>query len=184
MIANYSREKLINAIIYFSQNTSTCGKIKLFKLLYFLDFEHYTQMGRSVTGLDYYAWKMGPVPVSLQDEIEIPRPDLAEKVSFEQIPTKFHNSMLRIQAKAEFDPTHFTKRELRLMRDIAYRYDLSRADEMVEATHFETLPWHQVYEVEQRRQKLIPYEYALKAEEKEAVLSIATENKEIFANYR
>jgi hypothetical protein len=27
-----------------------------------VDFTHFRETGRSVTGLDYQAWKMGPVP--------------------------------------------------------------------------------------------------------------------------
>ncbi|WP_423905919.1 hypothetical protein [Candidatus Spongiihabitans sp.] len=40
----------MNAIAYFSRNTKYCYTIKLFKLLYFLDFEHYRQTGSSVAG--------------------------------------------------------------------------------------------------------------------------------------
>ncbi|MFC1858011.1 Panacea domain-containing protein [Thermodesulfobacteriota bacterium] len=39
------------------------------KLLYFLDFIHFKHTGKSVTGLDYYAWQMGPVPRDLYEEI-------------------------------------------------------------------------------------------------------------------
>ena len=28
-------------------------------------FEHFSQIGKSVTGLDYYAWEFGPVPEKL-----------------------------------------------------------------------------------------------------------------------
>jgi len=62
MIITHQRDKLINAIIYLSSNTNYCGKTKLMKLLYFRDFKHFRQTGKSVTGLDYYAWEMGPVP--------------------------------------------------------------------------------------------------------------------------
>ena len=65
MIITHHREKLINAIIYFAKNTTYCGKTKLLKLLYFLDFYQFKQTGKSVTGLDYFAWKMGPVPKEL-----------------------------------------------------------------------------------------------------------------------
>lgn len=78
MLITHNREKLINTIIYFANKVDKCGKVKLFKLLYFLDFEHYKLTGRSVTGLDYYAWKMGPVPVALYDEMESPEPDMAK----------------------------------------------------------------------------------------------------------
>jgi hypothetical protein len=59
MLITYERNKLINAIVYFAQNTQHLGKTKLFKLLYLLDFEHFRQTGRSVTGLDYYACCVG-----------------------------------------------------------------------------------------------------------------------------
>ena len=68
MIVTHYREKLIQAIVYLSDNTRHCGKIKLFKLLYLLDFEHFRQTGHSVTGMEYRAWKMGPVPIELVQE--------------------------------------------------------------------------------------------------------------------
>lgn len=184
MLANHNREKLINAIIYFCEKSAPCGKTKLFKLLYFLDFEHYQQTGRSVTGLDYYAWPMGPVPVSLTNELKSPAPDFVEKLEIEAVTTKRENSMQMFIAKAPFDPSHFTKRELRLLADLVDRYDLKRADEMVEFTHLPTLPWHKVFEQERRPQALIPYEYALSDEDKEAILSLSAENQELLQNYK
>jgi uncharacterized phage-associated protein len=68
MLITHEREKLINAILYFASHTRHCGKIKLFKLLYLLDFEHFRQTGRSVTSLDYRAWELGPVPIRLMQE--------------------------------------------------------------------------------------------------------------------
>jgi Antitoxin SocA-like, Panacea domain len=65
MLISRNREKLINVVVYFASNTRHCGKVKLFKLLYLLDFTHFRETGRSVTGLDYRAWKMGPVPLEL-----------------------------------------------------------------------------------------------------------------------
>lgn len=72
MLKNHEREKLLNAIIFFAQNTRNLGKVKLWNLLYFLDFQHYRDVGRSVTGLQYFAWPKGPVPVELQNEVEQP----------------------------------------------------------------------------------------------------------------
>lgn len=51
MFVSSTREKLINAIVFFAANTRHCGKVKLFKLLYLLDFAHFRETGRSVTGL-------------------------------------------------------------------------------------------------------------------------------------
>lgn len=83
VIISHNREKLLNTIIYFVSNCGLVGKTKLFKLLYFLDFEHFKETGRSVTGLEYQAWEMGPVPVALQEEIEHPDEDFNEKLEIE-----------------------------------------------------------------------------------------------------
>src|SRR3982074_1597293 len=47
MLLSRNREKLINVIVFFASNTEHCGKVKLFKLLYLLDFAHFRQTGRS-----------------------------------------------------------------------------------------------------------------------------------------
>lgn len=183
MLINHNREKLINAIIFFSDKTSFCGKIKLFKLLYFLDFEHYKLTGRSVTGMDYYAWKMGPVPVSLNDEFSLPATDLAEKIEIQTIVTQYGNPLNSINAKAPFDPSHFSKRELKLMEELADQYVFSKAEEMIEATHVPTLPWHKVYEEQKKPTALIPYEYAFSGEE-DIISPLSVENDEIRRNYQ
>src|SRR5690348_13764905 len=109
MLISHNREKLINAIIYFCKETALCNKLKLYKLLYHLDFRHYALTGRTVTGLDYFAWPNGPVPVELEKEIKAPAEDLQEKVEF-SVPTDTGLfQAVDIAPKAEFDPSAFTK---------------------------------------------------------------------------
>jgi hypothetical protein len=84
MLIHHEREKLINAILCFAHETQCLGKIKLFKLLYLLDFEHFRQTGRSVTGLDYQAWKFGPVPIDVMEEWDQPEPDWAAVIDIQQ----------------------------------------------------------------------------------------------------
>ena len=55
MLVSRSRDKLINSILFFAEHTRALGKIKLFKLLYLLDFEHFRKTGRPVTGMEYRA---------------------------------------------------------------------------------------------------------------------------------
>ena len=86
MLISRNREKLINAIVYFASNTRHCGKVKLFKLLYLLDFTHFRETGRNVTGLDYQAWKMGPVPLDLMQEWDELESDMADAI--EIVPEK------------------------------------------------------------------------------------------------
>lgn len=183
MIVTHEREKLLNAIVYFALNTEHCGVTKLFKLLYFLDFEHYKQTGRSVTGLNYHAWKMGPVPEELYDELPYPEPDLAETISIVPVPTRHEKPMLRVAPKVQFDNSHFSRRELALLEQLATEYRNNTADEMIEATHIETLPWHRVYHLEGRRRGEIPYLYAVPDDDAEFVLELEREHKETIEAY-
>ncbi|MCQ4437482.1 Panacea domain-containing protein, partial [Clostridioides difficile] len=69
MFTNPDRQKLVEAVLFFATHVKKLGKVKLFKLLYFLDFEHFRDTGRSVTGMDYDAWKRGPGPEALHNEL-------------------------------------------------------------------------------------------------------------------
>lgn len=170
MLITHNREKLLQVITFFSQHVEKLGRIKLFKLLYFLDFEHYKEVGRSVTGLDYSAWKMGPVPVELYEEIEQPEPDFQAKIQIKEISIRQgRQKMQTFNALSSFDGSHFSKRELRILNDLAMRYKNTLAEDMIEATHLERLPWHQIYVVEARKQEKIPYELALLSQDRESM---------------
>lgn len=182
MLIRHDREKLIQAIKYFAERTKYCGKTKLFKLLYFLDFEHYRDAGRSVTGIDYFAWKMGPVPLGLYEEVDVPEPDLAAEVRFEAIPTK-NGTMILAKALTPFDPKHFSKRELALLERLAQEYETAVAEDMIEETHLENRPWDRVYNREGKKQGRIPYEYAVNRQEEEIMKEIAKGRDEILKNF-
>jgi uncharacterized phage-associated protein len=125
MLITHKREKLLNAIIFFASNTHFLGKTKLFKLLFFLDFEHFKDTGRSVTGMDYFAWPMGPVPNSLATEIEKPEADMLSKIQFSKVPAG-NAYRLAVAPLAKFDATHFSKRELRIMAKLAEEFKIIR----------------------------------------------------------
>lgn len=180
MLINRDREKLLHAVTFFAQNVEKCGKIKLFKLLYFLDFEHYKITGRSVTGMDYFAWQMGPVPVELYDEIGAPEPDMAEILRFKEIPVyQGKKTMLKVETLKDFDSTYFSKRELKIMSDLVSEYKATNAEDMIEATHLENLPWHEIYNVQKNIRGKIPYDLALRKQEYEEMKRIAQEHMEV-----
>lgn len=160
MIVSHEREKLINAVVFFAQNTNFCGKIKLIKLLYLLDFEHFRQTGRSVTGMDYCAWKMGPVPLALFKEWDAPEMDLAAAVDV--VPEKVIDyTRERVVPKVAFDDSHFTKRELRIMNDLAHNLRDSYSKPMVDMTHAELGPWKKIWEGGRGDGERIPYSLAI-----------------------
>lgn len=159
-----SREKLLHAIVYFTKHTNDCHKTKLFKLLFFFDFEIYRETGRSVTGQQYFAWKMGPVPTALFDELKSPAEDLKSVVFMRettQFDPDFTGKHLDLRPKVDFDPRRFTPRELSHMERLAEIYRDAKASEMSEISHLAGSPWHQVYEVERKPQAPIPYILAI-----------------------
>ncbi|AYQ26820.1 MULTISPECIES: Panacea domain-containing protein [unclassified Polaromonas] len=177
MIIDRQREKLVEAVVYFALHTRNLGKTKLFKLLYFLDFKHYRDTGRAVTGLDYFAWPKGPVPVKLFEELQQPEVSWGNSVSFRPKAVA-KGSMLTVTAHKQFDPSLFTKRELKILESLATQYRDVYADDMVEATHLENLPWDKVWNQEGRRQQPIPYSYALRAQDYETMTAFVDEREE------
>jgi uncharacterized phage-associated protein len=170
--------------VYFAKNTRHIGKTKLFKLLYYLDFIHYSEVGRSVTGQDYYAWDMGPVPRTLNDEFQNPKPDFDQHFSItSKALRKREGEWIEIKPQVPFDPSYFTRRELRIMKELSKEYRDTLAEDMVQETHLENTPWHQVYEVEGRAYDLIPYDLAIKKAEAEVMRDIIKEHEEMLENY-
>jgi uncharacterized phage-associated protein len=148
MFVSRNREKLINAIIFFSQKTKHCHTLKLFKLLNLLDFEHFRQTGKTVTGLDYSAWDNGPVPSALYEEIKAGiKDDLASAVTIREQRDEFSDKLLRrdIKPKANFHSGIFTPRERSIMECLAEIFQEARGDDMRDFSHIKGLPWKSVY---------------------------------------
>lgn len=158
------REKLIHAMVFFTTKTKNCYTLKLLKLLYFFDFQHFKETGRSVTGMEYFAWKMGPVPTSLYEEI---KNRINLKKFFKFIPEKSFDpeftkdNVVRFVPKVKFDESLFSKREMRIMGELILLYKDVIAKDMTKASHDKKSPWYKVFKKEQKPQQLIPYEYIL-----------------------
>lgn len=176
MLIPTERRKLIQAIVYFAANTRHCGKVKLFKLLYLLDFAHFRESGLSVTGLDYNAWKFGPVPVPLMQEWEQLGPDLAAAVSIE--PERVIDYVREtVVPRVAFDESLFTKRELRLMRALATRFRDEMTRPMVNYAHAERGPWDKIWDGGRGEFERIPYSLAVPDDDpnRDAILDAARE---------
>ena len=167
MLIEHQREKLLNAIIYFLNNTKYCGKTKIFKLLYYLDFMHFRETGRSVTGLDYYAWKFGPYPTSLADEIASPQEDFKESISVQGGQTD--NNFTVMKSRKKFDDTFFAKRELRLLENVAFMFKEAKAENMVEASHLPNHPWDKTINLKGEKARI---DYTLAVDDTDSSLSL------------
>jgi uncharacterized phage-associated protein len=185
VLISRNRQKLIQASVYFASNTRGCGKVKLFKLLYLLDFEHFRQTGQSVTGLDYVAWKLGPVPVELAQEWDQLDPDLAAAI--EIIPEKVINHVRELVVpRVHFDDSLFTRRELGLMQRIVEQHARDLSKPMVNVTHEERGPWATIWDNGRGLNDRIPYTLGVaeSTPNRGAVLEAAREAEGISAAQR
>jgi uncharacterized phage-associated protein len=125
---------------------------------------------------------MGPVPVDLYAEFDVPTADMLSCIQFDSIPVK-NGLMLFIQPIAEFDNRYFSKRKLRLMAQLVNQYNDTSAEEIIEASHLEHKPWQRVYIQEGKKQQLIPYEYVLTSAEKKVISELNQEHQEMLRNF-
>ena len=74
--------KYRNAILFFASNVPNLGRVKLNKLLYFSDFDHFERYGEPVTGETYKNDELGPVPMHIEQIIsEMESDEQAEVVA-------------------------------------------------------------------------------------------------------
>jgi uncharacterized phage-associated protein len=158
MFVSRNREKLINAILYFLRETKHCHTLKLFKLLNFADFEHFRQIGRTITGLDYRALPKGPVPTKLYEELKRGGDqDLKAAIALFEVKDEITDALLRrdLKARAEFDKQWFSKRELQVLARVAEFFRDLKAEDMTEFSHENKRPWASTYDDGKGTGKLI-----------------------------
>jgi uncharacterized phage-associated protein len=135
-----NEEKYRNAILYFAKHIgpATLGKVKLMKLLYYLDFDHFEKYGVLVMGDTYIALPMGP------------KPQTAERI----LAQMEHDGLLEIRLvdlglehpKTEYVPLAsydihvFTPDEAEILMSVAEKWQQHSQQEMIHATHGDP-PW-------------------------------------------
>ncbi len=144
-LINKELTKRINAILYFCRNVKSPYKLKIFKLLYFLDFIHFKQVGRPVTDLEYLAFDKGPVPIKFHNEIKENRLPSELKNCIEIFPEKDEltgrDKFIRFVPKVKYNLKVFTKREQRILENLVLIFKEAKAEEMSEISHLKNQPW-------------------------------------------
>lgn len=145
MALSREREKLLNAIIFFCNYTKHCYKLKLMKLLYYLDFWHFKETGKPVTDQIYKAWKMGPVPQKIYNELSPDKnPDDLREFLFveEEVFDEINNKRkLVIKPQKPFNEKIFTKREIEVLKKVAEIFYEATGEQIKDSTHMKNAPW-------------------------------------------
>src|SRR3989344_1268940 len=135
-----NEKKYKNAILFFAQKiqNGSLGKVKLMKLLYFLDFDYFEKYGKSITGDEYLRFEHGPVPHAAKA--------LLDKMSGKEIKISKHkmpdglNDQERIEALQEPDVSVFSPEEVLMLEEVASKWERFSGSEMKNASHGEA-PW-------------------------------------------
>lgn len=159
-----STNKLKAAILYFANHTSRryLGKVKLMKLLYFLDFTHVKRYGVPVLNDEYYHLQMGPIPTVTMNLIEelVSDPDnsrLSDAIDIELPPNSRMQRIVPLREFTDEDSNIFTKSELNVLKEVASEFKNSQTDELIEKSHQES-PWEMTFQTEKIGYELAGYD--------------------------
>lgn len=135
-----NEEKYRNVILFFANKikNGTLGKLKIMKLLYFLDFDYYEKYGKSITGDEYLKFNNGPVP-RMAEKILKDMKDNDIKITRIKIGSGY-NDQQHIEPLNDFEIELFTKEELLMMSEIVDKWEKFSGAEMKSASHGEA-PW-------------------------------------------
>lgn len=135
-----NEKKYKNLILFFANKikNGTLGKLKIMKLLYFLDFDYFEKYGKPVSGDEYLRFDNGPIPRMAEKILkEMNGKDI--KITKRKIGSGY-NDQQHIEPLKEFDVNLFSKEELLMMEEIANKWEKFSGAEMKNASHGEA-PW-------------------------------------------
>ena len=139
-MSKINEKKYKNVILFFANKirNGTLGKLKMMKLLYFLDFDFFEKYDHSITKDEYLRFKMGPVP-RMAEKILKQMNGKEIKISRKKIGAGY-NDQFHIEPLKDFDIKLFTKEELLMMEEVAGKWEKLSGTEMKSASHGEA-PW-------------------------------------------
>ncbi len=134
-----NREKYQETILYLCHKLGgeIRGKVKLAKLLYFVDFDYYEKNGVSITGDTYYARQMGPLPMTLVEITQSMQKNGAIEIqNIEEYPGYAPTEIYRCSHACP-EPTHLTEQEKQMLDRVAKKYGGLTGKQLQELTHAE-----------------------------------------------
>lgn len=139
-MAKINEKKYKSVVLFFANKVQngTLGKLKLMKLLYFLDFDFFEKYGKSITGDEYLRFDNGPVPRMAEKilkemegkEIKITRKKVAKGYKDQQL----------VEPLKQVNVELFSPEEVLMMEEIADKWERFSGSEMKNASHGEA-PW-------------------------------------------
>ncbi len=126
----FNLDRAAQAIAYILARIGPTDKVKLTKLVYLADREHFLVHGYPITGDDQYAMKKGPVPSSTLDALDGDYPEVQEKL-FRFI----HIDDFRISLKLSPGTDALSAEECETLEEIVRRHGSKDKWAIVNETH-------------------------------------------------
>ncbi len=146
-------KKLTEMVVFFTGKMQP-WKTKMNKLLFYADFSHFKQTGFSISGINYRAIPMGPVPNNFNSIFEY----LANKNKIDIFYTPFPDGGIGEQfnpnPQKQFNTELFSEKELSVLEEIAVRFKSTTTKEIIEISHKEKA-WIENH----KEKKIIDYNY-------------------------
>lgn len=149
----FNQDKFQNMIKYFSEKLSPF-KVKMNKLLFYSDYLSFKRHGISMSGIEYQAIQMGPVPLHFQSHFDLAQRNNVIRIDEVLFPTGMVGE--KFEAIGDrFNKSLFSNNELDILNEIYNLFKDTSTNDIIEISHKEKA-W---IKCEKDRQT-IPYSYA------------------------
>lgn len=126
-------EKFQNAVLYFSKHCKYVGRVKLAKLLYFLDFDHFGVHSKPITDACYRHKQFGPMPDQFDPMIK--RMKELGRIEVDPIEVGRTRPMDKIRPLVDADMGVFDAEEQLTLKAVTKRWKLADSDAMIRFAH-------------------------------------------------
>ena len=121
-------------ILFFIEKIPNVGKLKLNKLLYYVDFDHFEKNEKSITGEEYVRWEKGPVPSNVQSIIKEMKENGDIKLYAQKMPSAYKDKQC-LRALRPHNPSVFTVKELETICEVVEKWRYHSGTEMMHSSH-------------------------------------------------
>jgi hypothetical protein len=146
--------KFSEMVVFFTERLHP-WKTKMNKLLFYADFGMFRKTIYSISGIQYQAISMGPVPYNFQSIFEYLANNSTIEVCFTPFADGHTGEQFKPTATRKFNPGLFSEIELKELEEVAARFKNTSTSEIIEISHREKA-W---IENEKGRQ-IIDYNYS------------------------
>jgi len=147
-------EKFSEMVVYFTEALQP-WKTKMNKLLFYSDFLMHKQYAFSISGVQYRAIDMGPVPNNFNSIFEYLSNKNKVDIQNFSFPDGGTGEQFKPNGKSMFRPEVFTNEELAILKTVAERFKKTSTTDIIDFSHKEKA-WIE----NQENKKLIDYAYS------------------------